>query len=73
MTVPRSRRDRRHSIGTVLAVALCALLCGARSLRAIGQWPRSHPSTPWPASVPGSPTLNWEHTLLRALRPSVEL
>lgn len=40
---PRDARGIRHEIGTVLAVALCALLCGSRSLRAIGQWAANTP------------------------------
>ncbi|QBI56160.1 ISAs1 family transposase [Streptomonospora litoralis] len=40
---PRDERGIRHEIGTVLAIALCALLCGSRSLRAIGQWAANTP------------------------------
>ncbi len=40
---PRDGRGLRHEIGTVLATALCALLCGSRSLRAIGQWAANTP------------------------------
>jgi len=35
---PRQRRGRRHALGAVLAVAVCAVLAGARSLAAIGEW-----------------------------------
>jgi hypothetical protein len=31
---PRHRRGRRHALGAVLAVAVCAVLAGARSLAA---------------------------------------
>jgi DDE_Tnp_1-associated/Transposase DDE domain len=35
---PRARRGVRHSLSTILVVALCAVLAGARSFTAIGQW-----------------------------------
>jgi predicted transposase YbfD/YdcC len=35
---PRHRRGRRHPLSTVLAVAVAAVLAGARSLAAIGEW-----------------------------------
>jgi hypothetical protein len=35
---PRHRRGRRHPLSTVLAVAMPAVLAGARSLAAIGEW-----------------------------------
>jgi predicted transposase YbfD/YdcC len=35
---PRRRRGRRHGIAGVLAVAVCAVLAGARSFAAIGEW-----------------------------------
>jgi hypothetical protein len=35
---PRKRRGRRHGITAVLAVAVCAVLAGARSFAAIGEW-----------------------------------
>jgi DDE family transposase len=35
---PRSRHGRQHPLSAILAVACCAILCGARSYTAIGQW-----------------------------------
>ena len=35
---PRRPRGRRHSLATVLALALGAVLSGATSLAAIGNW-----------------------------------
>jgi hypothetical protein len=35
---PRHRRGRRHDQASILAVAICAVLCGARSYVAIAEW-----------------------------------
>ncbi|MGP3691747.1 transposase family protein [Streptomyces sp. IBSNAI002] len=40
---PRARRGRRHSLASVLLTAACAVLAGARSYLAIGQWARHAP------------------------------
>ena len=43
ITDPRHRRGRRHALATVLAVAVAAVLTGARSLAAIGEWASDAP------------------------------
>ena len=35
---PRKARGIRHPVATVVAIGLCAALCGARSFCAIGEW-----------------------------------
>ena len=35
---PRSRYGRQHPLSAILALVCCAILCGARSYAAIGQW-----------------------------------
>jgi DDE_Tnp_1-associated len=40
---PRHRRGRRHPLVAVLGVAVCAVLAGARSLAAIGEWAADAP------------------------------
>jgi DDE_Tnp_1-associated len=40
---PRRRRGRRHALGAVLAVAVAAVLAGASSLAAIGEWASDAP------------------------------
>jgi DDE_Tnp_1-associated/Transposase DDE domain len=43
ITDPRKRRGRRHALGAVLAVAVAAVLAGAKSLAAIGEWAADAP------------------------------
>jgi predicted transposase YbfD/YdcC len=43
ITDPRHRRGRRHALTVVLAVAVAAVLTGARSLAAIGEWASDAP------------------------------
>ncbi len=38
ITEPRKARGVRHSLSTILCIAVCACLSGARNFRAIGQW-----------------------------------
>ncbi|MGW1818506.1 transposase family protein [Streptomyces sp. NPDC002125] len=40
---PRDPRGVRHAIGTVLALTACAVLAGARSLLAVGEWAADAP------------------------------
>ncbi|WP_232248023.1 transposase family protein [Streptacidiphilus rugosus] len=40
---PRDRRGRRHPLVAVLLTTVCAVLAGARSYLAIGQWARHAP------------------------------
>ena len=35
---PRSRHGQRHPLSAILALVCCAIMCGAKSYAAIGQW-----------------------------------
>ena len=35
---PRSRHGRQHSLSAILGLVCCAVMCGAKSYTAIGQW-----------------------------------
>ena len=37
---PRHAKGKRHSLGSVLCLAVCAMLCGAQSRYAVAQWGR---------------------------------
>jgi hypothetical protein len=39
---PRGRNGRQHPLSAVLALACCAILCGARGYAAIAQWAHDH-------------------------------
>ncbi|MGW1328313.1 ISAs1 family transposase, partial [Streptomyces antibioticus] len=43
LPAPRGRRGRRHTLTSVPLTAACAVLAGARSYLAIGQWARHAP------------------------------
>ncbi|MFI0716856.1 transposase family protein [Streptomyces inhibens] len=58
---PRHRRGKRHPFVSVLLIACSAVLTGARSFAAIGQWAAAPRRTPSPGSASAS---------RRARRPS---
>ncbi len=35
---PRHTRGKRHNLGSILCLAVCAMLCGAQSQYAVAQW-----------------------------------
>lgn len=41
---PRDRRGVRHRLASLLSVAVCAMLAGAKSLAAIGEWAADAPA-----------------------------
>lgn len=40
-TDPRRQAGKRHPLETILSIAVCAVLCGCKSYRAIGAWAQS--------------------------------
>jgi hypothetical protein len=48
---PRQRRGRRHAL---VGVAVCAVLAGAKSLTAIGEWAADAPGQAVPRSGPAA-------------------
>jgi len=48
---PRDRRGVRHRLPVILAVGLVAVLAGARSFAAIGEWVADQPERRWPGWV----------------------
>jgi hypothetical protein len=58
---PRQRRGRRYAVASILTFAVCAMLCGARSLYAIAQWGRDQ----------GSAEVRTALGITRATTPSV--
>ena len=63
---PRHRRGRRHMLVAVLAVAVAAVLAGAKSLTAIGEW-----ASDTPGQVPAAFGVRRD-PLTGALRPPTE-
>lgn len=41
---PRARRGKRHALAGLLVVGVAAVLAGARSFAAIGDWAAAHPN-----------------------------
>ena len=42
---PRSRLGRQHSFSSILGIAACAMLSGARSFKAMGEWSEKLPAS----------------------------
>ena len=55
---PRSRHGRRHPLSAILSLVCCAIMCGAKSYAAIGQWAQDQDITLIHHSVsrPGPPS-----------------
>jgi hypothetical protein len=77
-TVPDPRRAQgtRYALGPVLTLAVCAMLCGARSLYAIAQWGRDQDPALWATlgiTRPRTPCVATLHLLFKRLdRPALE-
>jgi hypothetical protein len=54
---PRARRGVRHRLAVILALAVCAVLAGARSFTTIAEWAADTETGHWTsaAAVPASP------------------
>src|SRR5262245_61335080 len=66
----RGRQGRRHSLPAILALATAAMLSGARSLYAIGQWDDCDPSPyfgAWDSRVQPTPSVSTLHVVFRGL------
>ncbi|MER5935150.1 transposase family protein [Streptomyces sp. NPDC002054] len=50
---PHRRRGVCHPFVSVVLIAASAVVAGARSYTAIGQWPLRPRRPPWPGWVPG--------------------
>ena len=69
----RSSQGRRHPLGAVLSLAVCAMLCGARSLYAIAQWGRDHGAAAGEAlgfPLGKTPCVATLHRVFKDLEPS---
>ena len=67
---PRGLRGRRHPLPAILTLAVCAMLCGARSLYAIHQWGRQQDAATVQAmgfTRPRTPAVGSLHTVFRRL------
>jgi DDE_Tnp_1-associated len=65
---PRRAQGRRYALGPVLTLAVCAMLCGARSLYAIAQWGRDQDAELWTAigiTRPRTPCVATLHLLFK--------
>lgn len=47
---PRNAQGRRHRLSSILAVAACAVIAGARSFVAIAEWSLMRHQRCWPGS-----------------------
>lgn len=73
---PRRAQGQRYALGPVLTLAVCAMLCGARSLYAIAQWGRDQDPALWATlgiTRPRTPCVATLHLLFKRLdRQAVE-
>jgi DDE_Tnp_1-associated len=67
---PRRAQGTRYARGSVLTLAVCAMLCGARSLYAIAQWGRDQDPALWAGvgiTRPRTPCVATLHLLFKRL------